>query len=354
MMMRDRAKLLTPAAVALVMLLLLVWLADGFRHKVEPGLQDLPTPPPAELVAAELVDIALFEPVAASIEARQATIISSRLLARISSIHVRAGDSVSVEQPLIDLEQDDLEARVLQAREKIRASRARRKEASLNLERVHSLYERRLVAEAELDRARASYDTLSAELSGSLRALEEAETALTFTEIRSPIEGRVVDRFAEPGDTATPGSKLLSLYNPLSLRIESSVREQLALPLREGQTLQVEVPSLQRIVQAEIEERVPAAEPGSRSFLIKAVIPYDQDYLPGMYARLQVPAGKATRLLIPADRIVRLGQLKLVWVLVDGQAHRRFIKTGVLIPPNRIEVLSGLEEGDLIMTTPDQ
>ena len=348
-MRRPPNKLWLGSVVALVLMIMLAWLADGFRHKIAPGLATVPADPAGDLVTVAAVDVSLFEPVAASIEARQATVISSRLLARIARVHVRAGDTVSVGQPLIDLEQGDLEARVAQSRDKVRASNARFKEAGLNLNRVRSLHDRKLVAAAQLDSAQAARDTLAAELSGAQRALEEAEAALSFTSIRSPISGRVVDRFAEPGDTATPGARLMSLYNPLSLRIEAQVREQLALTLRKGQRLQVEVPALKRMVEAEIEERVPAADPGSRSFLIKAQVPFDQHFLPGMYARVLVPAGRAQRLLIPSDRIVRLGQLQLVWVHIDGQAHRRFIRTGAAVPPDQVEVLSGLVAGDQLM-----
>jgi RND family efflux transporter MFP subunit len=198
----------------------------------------------------------------------------------------------------------------------------------------------------------ANHETLLAEMGGANQALDEANTALGFTEIMAPFNGRVVDRFAEPGDTAQPGSKLLALYNPLSLRVEAQVREHLALELEVGQALQVEIPSLEKVVDAVIEERVPAAEPGSRSFLVKAGVPYDTDMLPGMYARLLVPAGKGQQLLIPADRVVHVGQLDLVWVLEEGQSYRRFVRIGQTTQDGRVEVVSGLSEGEEVLPLP--
>ena len=181
---------------------------------------------------------------------------------------------------------------------------------------------------ADLEKAQAIHETLLAEQAGAKQALEEAKTALSYTEIVAPFDGRVVDRFAETGDTAQPGTKLLALYNPLSLRVEAQVREVLALNLETGQALQVEIPSMQKVVDAVIEERVPAADPGSRSFLVKAGVPFDRSLLPGMYARLLVPAGTGKQLLIPADRVVHVGQLDLVWVYQEGQSYRRFVRIG--------------------------
>jgi hypothetical protein len=138
----------------------------------------------------------------------------------------------------------------------------------------------------------------------------------------------------------------------MNLRVEAQVREHLASSREGGQPLQVEIPSLDKVVDAVIEERVPAAEPGSRSFMVKAGMAFDGDMLPGMYARLLVPAGTGKQLLIPVDRVVHVGQLDLVWVYEDGQSYRRFVRTGGHVQNGRVEVLSGLAEGDMVLPLP--
>jgi RND family efflux transporter MFP subunit len=347
-------KIAMPIVAVIVLLLMIAWMAGLFSPKIAPGLTPAQQHSAQDAVATQLADVPVIEPVPASVEAKQATIISSRIMARINKINVRSGDSVSTGDLLIELEKSDLEAKAQQSAEQVRAVSARLREARQNLARVDELYKRKLVARAELDRARANYGSLKAELAGAQQGNEEAEAAMRFSEIRAPIDGRVVDRFAEPGDTASPGSKLMSLYNPLSLRIEAQVREHLALSLEEGQELQVEIPSLQKTVGAVIEERVPAADPGSRTFLIKARVQYNKDMLPGMYARLLVPAGTETQLLIPADRLVQAGQLNLVWVLEDGQAYRRFVRVGKPAADGQVEILAGLAAGDKILPPPAQ
>jgi RND family efflux transporter MFP subunit len=253
---------------------------------------------------------------------------------------------------LLTLESTDLQARVLQAKEQIRAVKARLTEATQNLVRAQELHQKGLIAVADRDAAQANASSLEADFAASKQALEEAETAMSYAEIRSPINGRVVDRFAEPGDTASPGATLLSLYNPFSLWVEARVREQLALSLDTGQELQVEISSLEKVLTARIEEIVPAADPGSRSFLVKAVLPSEQDLLPGMYARLQVPAGERMRLVVPADRIAQVGQLDVVWVAESGGAVRRFVRLGRPAGENLVEVVAGLKEGEEVLTVP--
>ena len=115
------------------------------------------------------------------------------------------------------------------------------------------------------------------------------------------------------------------------------------------QELEVEIPSLHSTLQAQIEELVPAADPGSRSFMVKARIEFDDRLLPGMYARLLVPAGRESLVLVPADRVTEYGQLDMVWVQSNGHTDRRFIRAGREVLPGMLEVVSGLEEGELVV-----
>ena len=98
---------------------------------------------------------------------------------------------------------------------------------------------------------------------------------------------------------------------------------------------------------------VPAADPGSRSFMVKARVSYDGQLLPGMYARMLVPAGNRHALLVPADRVLDYGQLNIVWIASEGGVDRRFIRIGREVRPGMLEVISGLEEGEQVLP-PDQ
>ncbi len=342
-------KWLIPLLAVALLLLIIAWMAGSFRDRIEPGLQ-VPEPIVSEDVFAALkVDVLVTEPVPANIGARQATTISSRTLARITHIAVRAGDTVVQGQLLLELERSDLESRLAQSKEQVRAAEARLTEARQNLERAEQLHSQRLIAEALVDEARSRHDALAAELATDRQAVNEAEIAISFTRILSPIDGLVVERFAEPGDTASPGDKLLSLYNPLSLRIEAAVREELALPLTLGQKLEVEIPSLNKTLPAQIEELVPAADPGSRSFMVKARIDYMDQLLPGMYARLLVPANTESLILVPSERVTEYGQLDIVWVQSNGRIDRRFVRIGREAQPGMLEIISGLDEGELVV-----
>ena len=119
-------KWLLPLAAVVLLLLIIAWMAGAFREKIAPGTTAPDAVRAADAIAVVRQDIQMTEAVPASIGARQATTISSRILARITRITVRAGDNVSKGQLLLELERSDLESRLQQANQQVRAITASR------------------------------------------------------------------------------------------------------------------------------------------------------------------------------------------------------------------------------------
>jgi len=352
-----------PALAIVVLLVLLAWMSGAFNEQLQPGQTQLDlvsfeqaSPEVLEkrnMYVLSSTEIEVLEPVPASIEAKQNSTISSRILARIEKVHVRAGDQVKKGQLLIELEDLDLASRMSQASAQVKSVETRLKEAKQSLERAIELSRKGLLANAALESSQANYDSLQSDQVNAKQALIEAQNNLSFAYVRSPIDGLVIDRFAEPGNTAQPGTSLLSVYNPQTIRVEAYVRETRALSLYLGQALRVFIPSMKQWLDAEVEELVPAGNVASRSFLVKCSINQMQGLLPGMYARLSVSAGRESVLLIPKNLIREVGQLNVVWVFDDGSVARRFIRTGKQHDHGLIEVVSGLSEGETILPGPN-
>jgi len=348
----SRSSWLFPVFALVFLVIAVAWMAGMFDQKIEPGLAPVENEQGEKYVHAGKLEMQLVETVPGTLVAKQATLVSSRIMARITKIAVRAGDTVAAGDVLINLERDDAQARLAQAKGRVDAVKARANEASLAMKRALTLHEKSLIAVADVDKARANLDAANADLIAATQQQAEALAALQFTEIRSPIDGTVVDRFAEPGDTATPGTQLLSLYNPLTLRVEAAVREQLAVKLAVGQELNVSIPSLAKKVSGRIDELVPAADPGSRSFLVKASLHFDEQLRPGMYAEIEVPGAVVQQIVVPASSVVSVGQLNVIWVKQEGAFVRRFVKLGPKSSDGNIEILAGLNAKELVLLAP--
>jgi RND family efflux transporter MFP subunit len=329
------------------------WLSGGCEDRVAPGqLEAEGAAAQGRAVPVEETNEPAVEWSSGQLASARHTAVSSRVLARIEEVRVRAGSRVAEGDLLVVLEAGDLAARVAGAEQAVRSAQARLALARSEFTRAEELLREGVGTRQRLDQAAAELRAAEAGASGLGESLTEARTTRSFTEIRAPVSGRVVDRLAEPGDVAVPGAPLLRIYDPSVLRIEAPVRESLAVGLRVGQRLRLDVPALgDAALEGEIDELVPFAEPGARSVLVKVRLPGgDERLFAGMFARVAVPAGERRRLLVPAAAVERIGQLEFVDVLGEGGAReRRVVTTGEPATGGRVEILSGLRAGERVL-----
>lgn len=342
------------AAVAiLVVAAAIVWLSGGFEDRVPPSVAEvdaLARPADAREAVVEQRVGPVTEAASGTLASARQTVVASRILARIKEVRVRAGDRVAKGDPLVVLESADLQARVGQARKALQAAQARRDLARSERTRYEQLYQRGVATKQRLDQAIADLREAEADADRLAQGLREAETGLSYTEIEAPVAGLVVDRLAEPGETAAPGRPLLRIYDPLALRVEAPVRETLAVRLHVGDVLSVEVAALSESFEGRIEEIVPFAEPGARTLLIKVGLPQDSRLYAGLFARVAIPAGRRSRLLVPEAAVDRVGQLSFVTVSDRaGRLERRMVTLGDYRIDGKIEVLSGLAPGERVL-----
>ncbi len=339
-----------------VLILTIAWLSGMFEDKVPAGWTEQHvarhTNEPTDIVHE--VQKSYVEEAIGTLKASSRTVVSAKILATIDEILVTAGDQVTAGQVLVRLNGKEYQARLDQAKQMLEASIANREQAQRHFERVNSLFKQQAASRSDIDMARRDVQVSVANESQSQQAVAEADVYLSYTTIIATKNGRVVDRLAEPGDTAQPGEPILVLYDASSLRLEAPVMEQVAFKLQVGDELKVYVDAIGRELDASIDEIVPQADAPSRSFLVKATLPKSDDLYEGMFGRLRIPLGERRHLCLNDDAVVRVGQLEFVdVVLPDGLLDRRLIKSGQLGMPGRHEVLSGVAAGERVLLHPN-
>jgi RND family efflux transporter MFP subunit len=341
------------AAALAAIALAVAWLSGACGERIAP--EDLPPAPAADVPEGRLATVRAerapaFESAAGTIESARHTTVSAEILARIEEVRAAAGAQVRAGDVLVVLDARDLEARVREAEEGLRGAAARRDLAQAELRRVEGLFAEKVASRQDLDRRSSEAHVAESEVQAAEQRLADARVARDHSAIRSPVTGRVVDRLAEPGDTAAPGVPLLRIYDPGALRIEAPVRESLGVGLRPGQRLRVDVDAVGRRFEGAIDEIVPYAEPGARTLLVKVRLPADPDLLAGMFGRVEVPAGELDRVVAPRAAIERVGQLEFAEVVAGaGPAERRLVTTGRGVGDADVEVLSGLAPGERVV-----
>ena len=342
-----------------ILVLVIAWLAGVMEEKIEPGPSD---------VVVRGVDLNLeqgvyqvrevfkdyTEQAVGTLKAASRTEISARVLAPINRIHATAGQVVQAGDVLVELDRRALETQLSQAQASLVAAEAALAQAESDYKRATQLYQKKVIGQGDMDQSTANVKVARANLNHAQQAVGEAEVMLSYTTIKTPKDGMIVDKLAEEGDMARQGEPLLILYDPTSLRLEVPVMENLAVKLKPGDELVVQIDALDnRQVNAVIDEIVPRAEAASRSFLVKVRLPRSEDLFEGMFGRLIIPVGTRRHLCLNTQAIETIGQLQFVDVVnPDETLERRFIKTGRYGDENHREVLSGLKAGERVLLKP--
>lgn len=353
---RIRSELLRAAGALAVLVLVVLGMSGFFRGKIRPGsggAEGPIAPAGAESVTVVETTVPVIEEAAGSVQAERKTMVSSRILAVIQRVEVSAGDTVAAGDLLIVLDDRELSNRAEEAVRAMDGAAAARDKAASDRERALRLRTQGVISESEFEQLESAFRIAEAELERARQAAAAEQVALSYARITAPVGGRVIDRLADPGDTAVPGRPLLAIYDPSALRIEVPVRESLARRLRVGDSLGVRVGEESEVIDGRVDEMVPQAEMGSRTFLVKVGLPKRPGLYTGMFGRVLIPAGERRRLLAPPEAIEEIGQLDFAYVLDDERRiGRRLVTLGPRTADGRIEVLSGLRAGETVLLRP--
>jgi membrane fusion protein (multidrug efflux system) len=263
----------------------------------------------------------------------------TRLMGRVGEVRVNEGDRVSKGAVLVRIEDQDLTAK----RQQVQAVLAN---AEANVTRMRNLYREKAIPKQKLDEAESGY----AQAKGALR---EVQANLDYSSVASPLDGVIVRKFVQPGDMAAPGAPLFTVeqQHPMKLTVEVGERDLAYVKVDSPVTVEIEALPTGRERVGDVEALVPSADPGSRTFQVRVVIPNsDGQVRSGMFARVGFQKSERPGILVPASALVRRGQLDGVYVIAGDRTHLRWVRLGKSFG-SRTEVISGLAPGDVIALT---
>jgi multidrug efflux system membrane fusion protein len=312
-----------------------------------------------------------------TIRSATVSVLGAQISGTVRQINVRAGDRVRRGQVLALIDDRTQTAQVgaaqagveeatqglAEVEQALEAASAQRQFAETTYRRYQGLLAKNSVSRQEFDGAETHYKAALANeraveakknqiLARGQQAksqLSSAETVLSYSRLVSPIDGIVTAKSVDAGTLVMPGTPILTVEDPAHYRLEASLAQQFADRVQAGQ--QVSVSTGRGELPGRVAEVVPAADASSRTVLVKIDLPRNCSCQSGEYGTALFPVGEENRLLVPSQAIVERGQLTGLYVVnPQGIAEYRLVKTGKTLG-GRVEVLSGLSEGERIAVT---
>ncbi len=268
--------------------------------------------------------------------ARRIARIYSEESGRILRLPWYEGDVVHKGERLVELDPALLQADLDKARATTRQSR-------LALRRMQDLARRNAASQDELEKAGTALEVARAEQ-------RRLEIRLARMRIDAPFDALVSERLAEPGDVIAARTHLLTLVDPASLVARVEVSELLLPRLHVGDPVRVRIDALGSGTHPGHILRIhPVVDPASHQGVVEAALgPIPPGALAGQMVRVTLEDRPRELLSVPLPALQRDPEGAFVFLVRGGKAERRAVEAGLPLG-GRIEILSGLKPGDLVV-----
>lgn len=326
-----------------------------------------PSPPPlrpvryAAVEAVEAGDTRVFAGTAvAAAESR----LSFRVGGTLVELRVELGDTVQAGQPIARIDAIDYELSVERSQASLADAQAQFRSAEASYRRVRALFERDSVSQNDYDAARASIQSAEARVRSIEKQLEQARLQIGYCTLEAPVDGQVAAVEVEVNEQVQSGDPVVTLNSAATPEVVVGIPEVLIGEVRRGDRVRSIVFTAlpDRTVPGVVREISPSASPGASTYPVRISLPPgSRGIRPGMAAEVEFRFGgqaDQARLVVRPHAVGEDRQGRFVWVLSDlssGEAtiRRRRIETGRLLARDEssaIEVTSGLDEGELVVT----
>jgi len=295
----------------------------------------------------------------------QAGTVAAQIAGAVREIHVRVGDRVKQRQTVVTISDRSarLRKQLLEIQRKEVEARIAVVEAQLELakqevNRLSVLTSSAAVSQSQIDDAIQQQNIVAARVLEAKAALNSADAQislidleLTYTRVIAPYDGTVIEKFTEVGSYLQQGQPVIRLVADGDLELEADVPADRLEGLTAGRMVQITFDDGSQH-QASVRAVVPEENPRTRTRRVRFSLAL-ADNAPALAVdqgvTVLIPAGAEREISsVHKDAVIHGGQGSIVYVVKEGIAKLRPVQLGSSIG-NRLEVLQGLTEGDLVV-----
>lgn len=283
-----------------------------------------------------------------SLRSRQSVVVRPEVSGRITQINFSDGQRVRKGQLLVQFDDQLPRAQVMQSQAELSIAQA-------NHKRNQELVAQGFISQRSVDESAASLEVAQAKL-----ALAQATVARM--RVVAPFDGLAGIRSVSVGDYLKDGADIVNLEDLDAVFVDFRLPERLQGKVRTGQMARVAFDALPGVQYAATVQAInPQIDADGRSVAVRACIDNRRLQLrPGMFARVTAVFGERTDArVVPEEAIVPDGASPYVLKVVDGKepgskiARRTPVVLGARVP-GLVEVVKGLETGDVVVTAGQQ
>lgn len=289
--------------------------------------------------------------------------LSFRVPGRVRQLPVAVGQSVSAGQLIAALDSRDYELQVQEVQASLTRALASKRNVDAERDRVRELYENDNASLSQWDQARAVAESAAAQVESLENRLELARRQLDYTRLTAPVAGAIATISVEVNENVQAGQPIVKLSSRSMTEVGVDLPGSVITAIREGDTALVECDALPGELFDAFVTEVGVTASGATTYPVTVQLAARNDRVrPGMAAevtfRLTSSDAEGDRIFVPAVAVGEDRDGRFVFLAEpqdEGNAvvRRHPVTVGGLTKGDqhdRIEILAGLAEGDVIVT----
>ncbi len=329
-------------------------------HAQAPVSTDLNAAPTAGVAKVTRENLYKQVTIAAEFRPYQQVELHAKVSGYVKEMNVDFGDQVKAGQLLATLEVPELQDELNSAIAAEQHAEADYKNAHLDYTRLVAVNKEHpnLVAEQDLDSAEAKDLAAAASVAAAKADVKKFQTMVDYTRITAPFDGVVTRRYADPGALIQAGTasdtqakSLVRVSDNYQLRLDFPVSVDYVKYIKLGDPVEVRVESLNnKPFTGTISRFTHDVDMDTRTMTTEIEVPnLNLELDPGMYATVVLKVEKRPQVLAIPTEAVTGDKKDTVYVVTQNHEIEERIVTLGLETPDKYEVVSGLNEGDLVV-----
>src|SRR5216110_1531983 len=330
------------------------------------------TPLPVNVVTAVEKEVNEWDEFTGRLEAVESVEIRPRVSGYITEIRFQAGAIIKKDDLLYVIDPRPYQADFDRAAAEVERMQAQEKLEQIELDRAKELRAKNTISASEFDQTAATYQGASAATASAVAAKNAAALNLEFTQVKSPINGRVSDERITLGNLVQPGAgpenvlTTVVSVDPIYAKVdadENAILKYVKLS-EQGKRVSARTAKIPAFVELGNETDFPhkgtidfvdnRLDPGTGTVRARIVLKnWNSNFItPGFFVRVRVAGATPYRAALIDNRVVSSQQgLKYAFVVKpDNTVERRTLETGPLFEGKRI-VKRGLKDGEKVVST---
>ncbi|QDR82948.1 efflux RND transporter periplasmic adaptor subunit [Sporomusa termitida] len=289
---------------------------------------------------------------AGEVRGRYETQLAFQVSGKIMKRNVELGSVVQSGDVLMEIDAKDIAQTVNISSAQVASAQSQLSLAQANLERYRNLYEQGAASRMQLDQYQNAYEVALAAVRQATAQYNQGANQLGYSTLVADSAGVIAAVDAEAGQVVSAGQSVVTIVKNGEREIEINVPENRIDEMRNSQQVQVGFWALPGVTaEGKVREISPVADKVARTYKVRISLPTPPDGINlGMTANVTVAGPTDLQAVyIPLSAVYQTGDTPQVWIIKDGMVSLRPIKAGAF-GDGKLEVLDGLQDGDLIVT----